>query len=624
MSLKWIMTALAEALLLALVPGAVAGCSSSEGVCEDGDTAGCVNGADGASTGGDGQEGGAPGSGANGGISGAASGGGAGTGGDGTAPPPPPSDFTEVVNGVEFDMVFVRGGTYQRGCDDCAAQDRQYEAPVHEVTLGDYHVGKYEVTQAQWRAVMGGDTPAFGGSDDHPQIGVSWFDANELLCELNRVTGRVYRLLTDAEWEYAARGGAATGGHRYSGSDDAEAVAWHSGNSGNQPQAVGTKAANELGLHDMSGNAWEWVYDWLVPYTEGAETDPVQTTGSGNKTRRGGSYDEPEEFARVTRRAIRSRDGAAGMGFRVAVSRDLPPGMVTPCAAANPTSSGCAGEDHRDCRLFTDEGEVWTGEGGAVVLRRDGAAAISGYPTVSGEWYSLNDRSLNVVSSSGSTTTYAYYVFSDDEMTMLGGDGMPYRLFKRPLADASGDIPAAPLLDTPTSLSQLVAGVEPARRISAAQLANPDTSVRDPRLIPDAGYTWFFDGNCCGGNHKYRFHLEADGAAEFVVMDYDDTHRENVLARGTWFTVGNVALHIQFEGGYFNYLYTVGSRATAHGQYMPAGPVFSHISLQHYERGDFRIFNRTPYDDAVKRPKGFNGDQPVYDPGDYQTGSRPD
>jgi|GEM_PF-986904 formylglycine-generating enzyme required for sulfatase activity len=534
-------------------------------------------------------------------------------------------NFTENINGVTLDMVFVQGGTYQRGCDDCAAQDKQYETPVHDVTLSSFHISKFEVTQALWKAVMGDNSSSFGSSDNSPKIGVSWFEANEFMCRLNSMTGRNFRLPTDAEWEFAARGGntGKNDDYRYSGSNNADDVAWHSGNSGNRSHEVGTKAPNQLGIYDMSGNAWEWVYDWLVAYTENAKTDPVQLTGTGNKTRRGGSYDEPSEFARVSRRAIRSRDGAAGMGFRIAHSNSLPPGMVNPCEAANPISSSCSGDKNRDCRLITEEGYVWAGDDNVVIIRENGAAAVSGFPTVSGEWYTLNDRSLNIVSTSGSkaTSTYAYYVFSKDEMTMIGAEGMPYRLYKKPVSEITGNIPSLPNITNPTSLAQLIANVEPERMVSEAQLANPDTSVRDPRLIPDEGYTWFFDGNCCGGNHKYRFHLAADGNAEFVVMDYDDTHRENVLARGRWFTVGNIALHIIYNGKYYNYLYTTGNRSTSYGEYMPAGPIFSHISFQSYERGDFRIFNRTLYDDKIKRPKGFNGDKPVYDPGEYQTGS---
>jgi formylglycine-generating enzyme required for sulfatase activity len=593
MLLNRIITASTLALILVLTVWMVAGCANSMNNCDDESGAGC------------------------------------------TEPPPNPhmgdgvtsslslpSNFTDTVNGVALDMVFVQGDTYMRGCDDCASQDRQYEAPIHSVTLSNYHIGKYEVTQALWKTVMGGN----GSSNNNPQIGVSWFDANQFVCKLNSMTGKTYRLPTDAEWEFAARGGITgkNNNYRYSGSNNADSVSWHSGNSGNRAHEVGTKAANELGIYDMSGNAWEWVYDWLVAYTENAKTDPVQLTGTGNKTRRGASYDEPVDFARVTRRAIRSRDGAAGMGFRIAHSNSLPPGIINPCEAANPAVSSCSGDKNRDCRLIAQEGEVWaTTDGDVLIVKQNGAAAVSGYPTTSGEWYTLNNRSLNIVSTSGSraTKTYAYYVFSENELTMINDEGMPYRLYKKPVSEVTATIPSLPTIANPTALAQLLANVEPARMIPDARLANPDTSIRDPRLIPENGFTWFFDGNCCGGNHKYRFHLDANGNAEFVVMDYDNTLKENVLSKGRWFTVGNIALHIIYNGKYYNYLYTTGNRSTSIGQYMPAGPIFSHISFQSYERGDFRIFNKTIHDNNIMRPKGFNGENPVYDPGNYETGS---
>jgi formylglycine-generating enzyme required for sulfatase activity len=129
--------------------------------------------------------------------------------------------------------------------------------------------------------------PSFGSSDNSPKIGVSWFEANEFLCRLNRITGRSFRLPTDAEWEFAARGGNAgkENNYRYSGSNNADDVAWHSGNSGNRPHEVGTKAPNQLGIYDMSGNAWEWVYDWLVAYTDTPR--PIRCNLPAQETRHG-------------------------------------------------------------------------------------------------------------------------------------------------------------------------------------------------------------------------------------------------------------------------------------------------------------------------------------------------
>jgi len=524
------------------------------------------------------------------------------------------------VNGAVFNMVYVAGGAYTRGCDNCAEQDKIYETPAHKVTVGDYHVASTEVTIAQWNAVMGGKRSAWE-SDKAPKIGVSWFDANSFACKLGQLSGRQYRLLTDAEWEFAARGGkdGVVDNFKFSGSNTADDVAWYSENSGGKAHDVATKKPNRLGLYDMSGNSWEWVYDWLVGYTSGDKVNPVQLTGSGNKTRRGGSYGEPAEFARVSRRAIRSRDGAADMGFRIGVSSELPPGMVGPCEAANPSAAICSGDKNRDCRLITAAEEAWISDDYTVIIGEDGTAVVSGYPNVSGQWYTLNNRSFNVVTKSG-TKTYAYYVFSEDELTMISDDGIPYRLYRRAASEAKNKV-SLPSVSNPKTLAQLIAAVEPERLVTDDQLAHPDTSVRDPRIAAASGYTWFFDGRCCGGNHKYRFHLDRNGDAEFVVMDYDDTHHENILAKGRWFTVGNIGLHIVLNGKYFNYLYTAGERTMSYSEYMPAGPIFCHISFQSYERGDFRIFNKTVFDDNIKRPRGFNGENPVYEAGDYQWGS---
>lgn len=531
-----------------------------------------------------------------------------------------PANFTDTVNGVLFDMVHIPGGSYTRGCDNCAEQDKIYETPAHKVTVSDYFIAKTEVTVSQWNAVMGGKKNAWE-SENAPKIGVSWFDANNFACKLGQLTGRQYRLLTDAEWEFAARGGkdGIADSFKFSGGNAIDDVAWYSENSGGKAHDVATKKPNKLGLYDMSGNSWEWVYDWLVGYTAGDKVNPVQLTGSGNKTRRGGSYGEPAEFARVSRRAIRSRDGAADMGFRLGASTELPPGMISACEAANPSNAVCAGDKNRDCRLITAADEAWISDDYTVVIGEDGIAAVSGFPNVSGQWYTLNNRSFNVVTKTG-TKTYAYYVFSQDELTMISDDGIPYRLYRRAASEAKNKV-SLTTVSNPKTLEQLIAAVEPERLVTDEQLAHPDTSVRDPRIAAASGYTWFFDGRCCGGNHKYRFHLDKNGDAEFVVMDYDDTHHENILAKGRWFTVGNIGLHIVLNGKYFNYLYTAGERTMSYSEYMPAGPIFCHISFQSYERGDFRIFNKTLYDDKIKRPRGFNGENPVYEPGDYQWGS---
>ena len=158
-----------------------------------------------------------------------------------------------MVNGVSFEMARVEGGTFRMGAtseqEDEADSD---ETPVHSVTLSGYYIGKTEVTQALWQAVMGSNPSRFKGSD-LPVECVSWNDCQEFIKKLNRLTGRNFRLPTEAEWEFACRGGNNSRGYKYSGSNDIDNVAWYWDNSGEKTHPVGTKAPNELGIYDMSG-----------------------------------------------------------------------------------------------------------------------------------------------------------------------------------------------------------------------------------------------------------------------------------------------------------------------------------------------------------------------------------
>ena len=180
----------------------------------------------------------------------------------------PIKNETFTVNGVSFTMVGVEGGTFWMGAASDDGDAYILERPRHQVKLGSFAIGQTEVTQALWEAVMGSNPSYYKGSN-LPVEQVSWDDCQEFISKLNALTGHTFRLPAEAEWEYAARGGKYSHGYKYAGGDDIDAVAWYSGNSNETTHPVGTKAANELGLYDMSGNVHEWCLDWYVNYPGG-------------------------------------------------------------------------------------------------------------------------------------------------------------------------------------------------------------------------------------------------------------------------------------------------------------------------------------------------------------------
>ena len=209
-----------------------------------------------------------------------------------------PKIKTFYANGVPFEMVEVRGGTFRMGATSeqgCDAYD--WEKPVHSVTLSGYYIGKTEVTQALWQAVMGSNPSYFEG-DDLPVEQVSWDDCQEFIRKLNSLTGQNFRLPTEAEWEFACRGGNNSRGYKYSGSNYIDNVAWYDGNSGGKTHPVATKSPNELGIYDMSGNVWEWCCDWYGDYTSGALTNPKGPESGSLRVHRGGCWIYYARFCR--------------------------------------------------------------------------------------------------------------------------------------------------------------------------------------------------------------------------------------------------------------------------------------------------------------------------------------
>lgn len=226
-----------------------------------------------------------------------------------------------IFNQIEQNMVSVNGGTFTMGAtfeQNDMAMSREY--PTHTVTVPNFKISKYEVTQEQWKAVMS-DNPSVNIGDNRPVDNVSWNDCQRFISRLNELTGKNYRLPTEAEWEFAARGGNHTQNCIYSGSDYAESVAWHNGNSGNTTHDVGQKQPNELEIYDMSGNVFEWCSDFYGNYSYDDQYDPTGpgSSSSNQHVGRGGGYNLGHKLCRVSGRTPGKADYRSNsLGLRLA------------------------------------------------------------------------------------------------------------------------------------------------------------------------------------------------------------------------------------------------------------------------------------------------------------------
>jgi len=228
-------------------------------------------------------------------------------------------EYDITVNGVSFTMVPVEGGTFRMGAVITAPGAYTFEKPDHDVTLSDYKIGQVEVTQELWDAVMGSNPSRFKGAQ-LPVEQVSWDDCQAFIAKLNEMTGMNFRLPTEAEWEYAARGGKKSNGTMFSGSANCPDVAWCSTNAGDTTHEVAQKQANELGLYDMSGNVNEWCNDFYARYTTAAQTDPQGPVAGTGMVYRGGAYNEGARLCRVTYRSSQlSGYRSARIGLRLAM-----------------------------------------------------------------------------------------------------------------------------------------------------------------------------------------------------------------------------------------------------------------------------------------------------------------
>ena len=219
-----------------------------------------------------------------------------------------------VKDGISIDMVRVEAGTFTMGATAEMKDPWKEEKPTHQVTLtNDYYIGKYEVTQALWKAVMGKKPSKFKG-DNLPVEQVSWNDCQKFINKLNSITGKTFRLPTEAEWEYAARGGNKSRGYQYSGSNNLLDVAWCYYDMGNKTHAVGTKQPNELGIYDMSGNVWEWCQDWYGEYNSSSQVNPTGANSGSDRVNRGGSMADYAEYFRLS---YRSGDSPVTRGYNL-------------------------------------------------------------------------------------------------------------------------------------------------------------------------------------------------------------------------------------------------------------------------------------------------------------------
>jgi formylglycine-generating enzyme required for sulfatase activity len=239
---------------------------------------------------------------------------------------------------IEPEMVFVQGGTFLMGC---ASEQGEVcfknEKPEHEVRVSDFYIGKYEITQAQWEALMGSTvrqqrnkfkflSSLRGEGDKYPMYYVSWEEAQMFIERLNKATNKQYRLPTEAEWEYAARGGNQSKGYKYSGSNFIENIAWTVENSNKTTHPVGTKKANELGIFDMSGNVLEWCYDRYGNYPDSMQNNPMgaNTLSESYRVCRGGVWINRHDYDyRVTCRNFKEPNFRSNkLGFRLAYSSE--------------------------------------------------------------------------------------------------------------------------------------------------------------------------------------------------------------------------------------------------------------------------------------------------------------
>lgn len=228
-----------------------------------------------------------------------------------------PASSPGWLDSIANNMVWVTGGRFTMGNISGEADEK----PENEIVIDGFAINKYPVTQYEWKMVMGNNPSEFSGCDQCPVEMVSWNDAQRFIERLNGLTRKKYVLPTEAEWEYAAKGGLQTNRYRYSGSDNIEEVGWYTDNSGRHPHPVGEKKPNELGLYDMTGNVWEWCQDWYHKnyYESQPGNNPTGPKTGGARVRRGGSwFTQEKNCTTATRNSVKQDYKDDIGGFRLA------------------------------------------------------------------------------------------------------------------------------------------------------------------------------------------------------------------------------------------------------------------------------------------------------------------
>jgi len=459
--------------------------------------------------------------------------------------------FTETVNGISFDMIYVPGGTFTLGCEKSSGCPANTD-PVSGVKVSNYFISKGEVPNNLYRSVMG----ITCANNDYMCLAsgsatnMTWYDAMEFACRLGQLTGKNYRMTTEAEWEYAA------------------------------------KQSNSSGMSNMNSTE-EWAYNsWSATHSGG--TDPVGSGEHTQKTRR----DAQGTGDHVTGRLIRSVEGI-GPALRLALSADVeyPPGYVPVCDIHAPVMGEEPANSYRDLRWVTGSNAKWTKTGDIAIgnfdfrLWEDGTALMTtaGFngstSTTNGQWFTSNNISFVFVPSTGSTIRrYAYIFLDETHGSLISDQGYTNGYIGRIKKETAASV-------TKPTISNLMSGEDLAKAqtdfntyYKMVNMADPPKTQQDNRLIDNANQGWFQHNQ--GSVHHYRKDVDAD---EFRFTVNQLPSSRTMLANGSWFTINNTYLRVTHSTGYMaEYLYAVTSDGT-----------FYHNSFMGYERGDFRMFTKT-------------------------------